>query len=437
MKLRNQFLIFVIIMQAALIIMALNFIGRQTPVFILAELLIVVSIFFSIKLYNSLIRPINFILSGIESIKSQDFNTKYRSVGQKEMDQLIDVHNTMIEQLREERIRHQEQNLFLDRLINASPSGIIILDAEERVISINPAIERLLGAKLAPVKGEKLCELKGNLFEGLYTLQDGESIVIKLSGVKTYKAHKAHFIDKGFKHHFIIIEELTEEIRKAEKKSYEKIIRMMSHEINNSIGAINSILHSSLNYSSQLTDEDRKDFINALEISIERNNRLNRFMGNFADIVRIPAPTKTNYNLNKLVGDVAVLMSSECASRNISLNLLRDKSCNDVDIDVQQFEQVLVNIVKNSIESIDKNGIIDIETKSTKYLQLKITDNGRGISKEIQDHLFTPFYSSKRNGQGIGLTLIREILLNHGCEFSLETNSAGKTEFVIIFAPQK
>jgi len=437
MKLRVQFIIFVILMQSALIILALHFVGSQTFIFILAELLIIASIVYSVKLYNSLIRPINFIISSIDNIKSQDFSAKYVSVGQKEMDQLIEIHNRMIEQLREERIRHQEQNLFLDRLINASPSGIIILDADDRVVSFNPAIDKFFWVKTSSIEGKKINELSGGLFDGLHNLNEGESIVIKLSGVKTYKAHKAHFVNKGFKQYFILIEELTEEIRKAEKKSYEKIIRMMSHEINNSIGAINSILHSSLNYSSQLNDEDRKDYVNALDVAIERNNKLNRFMGNFADIVRIPPPAKTRYSLNKLVSDVAVLMSSGCSNRNIMLDLALDGTCDDIYIDVQQFEQVLVNIVKNSVESIDKNGVIEIETKNNKLMYLKITDNGAGISKEVQDHLFTPFYSSKRNGQGIGLTLIREILINHGCEFSLETRADGKTEFLIIFNEAK
>jgi two-component system, NtrC family, nitrogen regulation sensor histidine kinase NtrY len=433
MKLQNQFLIFVVLMQTALFLLAIQFIDKQTPVFILAELLVIASIVFSVKLYNSLIRPIKFIISGIENIKTQDFSSKYLSVGQKEMDQLIDIHNRMLEQLREERIRHQEQNLFLDRLINASPSGIIILDADDRIVSFNPAIERLLGTMSSPIKEKKLIELKYGLFDGLHDLKDGESVVVKLSGVKTFKVHKTHFVDKGYKQHFILIEELTEEIRKAEKKSYEKIIRMMSHEINNSIGAINSILHSSLNYSSQLNIEDKTDYVNAMEVAIERNNRLNRFMSNFADIVRIPPPAKTKYNLNKLIQDAAVLMHQECSNRNIKLNLLHDDTCPDIYIDIQQFEQVVLNIIKNSIESIEKNGTIEIETKNDKILQLKISDDGKGITKEIQDHLFTPFYSSKRNGQGIGLTLIREILINHGCEFSLETNQQGKTEFIILF----
>ncbi len=96
-------------------------------------------------------------------------------------------------------------------------------------------------------------------------------------------------------------------------------------------------------------------------------------------------------------------------------------------------EQVLVNIVKNALEAIEKNGKITIVTSTASCKQLIIRDNGKGISEDIRQKLFTPFFSTKKNGQGIGLTLTREILLNHGFKFSLETNEKEETEFVIEF----
>ena len=93
-------------------------------------------------------------------------------------------------------------------------------------------------------------------------------------------------------------------------------------------------------------------------------------------------------------------------------------------------EQVLINIIKNSMEAIDENGIITVSTNS-RLKQLVIEDNGKGISSKFQEHLFSPFYSTKKDGQGIGLALIREILINHEFEFSLKTVSAGVTEFKI------
>ena len=209
----------------------------------------------------------------------------------------------------------------------------------------------------------------------------------------------------------------------------------MSHEVNNSIGAVNSILDSTLNYKDQLTDEDRSDFENATRVAVERNRRLSKFMSNFADVVRIPGPRKELYDLHDLLRSVQVLMESECRRRNIEWHLEPAESTMMVDIDVQQMEQVLVNVVKNAIEAIDGDGTITIQTDNSDTKTLRIIDSGSGIDPEHRQHLFTPFYSTKRDGQGIGLTLIREILINHNFRFHLETVAPGRTVFQIEFEP--
>jgi len=244
---------------------------------------------------------------------------------------------------------------------------------------------------------------------------------------------KAHFLDRGFQRYFILIEELTEEIIKAEKKAYEKVIRMMSHETNNSIGAINSILNSFLNYKDQLKAEDREDFENALLVAIQRNIRLNRFMSNFTDIVRIPPPVRRMCDLHELLKAVQVLLSGECEARNITWRWEFSPQPFKVKLDIQQMEQVLVNACKNSIEAIGENGQITVATINSPGKKLIIRDTGKGISNDIKPNLFTPFFSTKKNGQGIGLTLIKEILVNHGFNFSLESSAKGFTEFTIDF----
>jgi signal transduction histidine kinase len=102
-------------------------------------------------------------------------------------------------------------------------------------------------------------------------------------------------------------------------------------------------------------------------------------------------------------------------------------------IDVRQIEQVAVNIVRNALEAISSNGTIVVRTTSSTPRKLMIFDNGRGIAPEDRPNLFTPFYSTKRSGQGVGLTLTREILINHGCSFNLETDISGQTVFWIEF----
>jgi signal transduction histidine kinase len=106
-----------------------------------------------------------------------------------------------------------------------------------------------------------------------------------------------------------------------------------------------------------------------------------------------------------------------------------------VSVDPHQIEQVLVNVVKNAIESIGEDGTITIRATAGETIVLRIIDDGKGIPDSIKPHLFTPFYSTKREGQGIGLTLTREILINHGFRFNLETTAPEQTEFWIDFGP--
>jgi len=434
MKLNYKFFIFVFLIHLIIILLSIRLIEEHKILFLAVELLIFVSIGISIHLYKAFFRPLNLIATGIESIKDKDFNTKFVKVGQIEMDQLIEVYNRMIDQLREERVKQQEQHYFLDLLIKASPSGIIVLDFEEKISSINRTAEKLLITRGDQIPGKSLAEIDCNFAAELDKMETDESRIINLDGLHAFKCRKAHFSDRGFKHHFILIEELTAEILKVEKRAFEKVIRMMSHETNNSIGAINSILNSFLNYKNQLNKEDREDFENALKVAVDRNLRLNSFMSNFTDVVRIPQPNRKSCDLHELLKTVQILMSADCERKNISWRWDLTDAPFIVQLDIQQMEQVLVNAVKNAIEAIGSYGQLSVKTMQTPGQRLIIQDSGKGIADDIQSQIFTPFFSTKKNGQGIGLTIIREILINHGFRFSLETANKKYTEFTIDFS---
>jgi len=433
MKLRTKYIIFVSLIHIALIILSLNLIEDKIILFLVAEIVILTTITISIILYRQLIKPINTITSGIESIEDKDFSMKFVKVGHYEMDKLIDVYNTMIDQLRVERVKQQEQHFFLENLIESIPSGILILDFDERIISVNPAAEEFMDSKEEELIGKTFSDLPGKLSEEISKIETKEPVVVPISGMKTFRFQKASFVDRGFNNRFVVIEELTEELLKTERKAYEKVIRMMSHEINNSIGAVNSILSSSLNYSNQISEKDRTYFVEAMEVAIRRNEHLNKFMRNFADIVRIPNPKKTRSNLHELLKTVQLLISSQIKDKKIKWKWELSGSELIVDLDIYQIEQVLVNILKNAVEAITDTGEIVIQTKQHPKRSLLILNNGEKISEDIQQKLFTPFFSTKASGQGLGLTLIREILLNHGFNFSLNTREDDYTVFVMEF----
>lgn len=433
MKLRTKYILFVTFIHIVLIILSLNLMQGKIYFFLLAEVFIICTIIISIILYRQLIRPINTITSGIESIEDKDFSMKFVKVGHYEMDKLIGVYNQMIDQLRLERIKQQEQHFFLENLIESTPSGIVILDFDNKITSVNPAAEEFIAHKEVELLGKTFTELKGRLAGEINKIDSDDPVIIPISGMKTFRCQRASFVDRGFNHRFIVIEELTEELLKTERAASEKVIRMMSHEINNSIGAVNSILNSSLNYQNQIGEKDRTYFVEAMEVAIQRNEHLNKFMRNFADIVRIPLPKKNKSDLHKLLRSVQMLVSSQIQSKKIDWKWNLSDNEFIINLDIHQIEQVLVNIFKNAKEAIDKSGEIIIQTEQHPKRKLLILNNGEKISEETQQKLFTPFFSTKAGGQGLGLTLIREILLNHGFKFALFTREDGFTEFVIEF----
>ena len=163
---------------------------------------------------------------------------------------------------------------------------------------------------------------------------------------------------------------------------------------------------------------------------------MSQFITNFANVVKIPEPHPEAVRLNDRVVACQRFMETICREREITLQNELCPENPEVMIDTVLFEQVLVNILKNAAESIGSKGNITIRTTNSPVM-LEIADNGPGISRETETKLFSPFFSTKPNGQGIGLLFIREVLSNHGCIFSLRTYSDGLTRFRISFPEKK
>ena len=432
MTLRTRFILFAIIIHAVMALIAARLLATDKVWFVATEALIIVSIIVTINLYRSFVRPLDIVSAGIESIRSKDFTVKFLPVGQREVDQLVEVYNSMIDQLRLERTLQAENHFLLEQLLLASPSGIILLDFDQNIENINPAASRWLNVNLADCKRKPLWILPNQWGTDLADLTEGQSKLFNVNGIRLFKAQKAHFIDRGFPHYFILIEELTEELVRQEKVAYEKIIRMMSHEVNNSIGAINSILQSFKYYTSQLETELQPDYENALQVCIDRNTQLANFMDKFAGLVRLPLPHKHTLDLHGLLQHAYYLMRPLAEERRITW--IWDLAAEPISVqaDEQQLEQIIINIIKNAFEAMEQDGQLTIKTTAQPPILL-IEDNGPGIPLEVRQQLFSPFFSTKKNGQGIGLMLIRDILMNHGFPFSLETIADHRTVFTIRF----
>ena len=432
MKLRTKYILFVVLLHLTALVLT-YFIFRENKIlFIISEVVIIISVILSWQLYQQLLNPLKLLLQGAEAIKDKDFNVKFLLTGKYEMDELINVYNRMIDELRLERTKQQQQHLFLEKLINTSPTGIIILDYDENIQQANPKALQLLDMEETEIVSKSLKDLSHPVLMHIEQLQQGKSVTVTYNNAVTYKLQKSHFIDRGFPRQFIMIEELTAEILAAEKKAYGKVIRMMAHEVNNTIGPVNSILQSALSSQLLLQEKNGNLLQNALQVAVDRNHNLNHFMRNFADVVRLPEPVKAEINLHQLISNVAKLMEMKAGEKKITFEYHLAVTDFYIHADIEQMEQVFINIIKNAMEAIDYEGCISFSTYLTER-KLVITDSGKGINNEVAEHLFSPFFSTKKNGQGIGLTLIKEVLHNHDYELSLTTVAPGRTEFIIMF----
>lgn len=431
MKLRTKFILFVTILHLLTLVLTFYIFKDDKPLFILSEVFVIISVLIAWNLYRQLIQPLKFLMTGIEAIKDQDFNVEFLPTGKHEVDQMIGVYNQMIARLRTERTIQEQQHFFLEKLINTSPTGIIILDFDNQVQQINPKALQLLQLDEKSVVKQNINDLQHDFFQHIASLKTGETKTVRLTGHITVKIQRSHFIDRGFPRHFIMIEEMTAEIITAEKNAYGKVIRMMAHEVNNTIGPVNSIMQSAMATQALWQLPDTVPLHDALQVAIERNYNLNIFMRNFADLVKLPEPKASQMDLGKTLQNVIKLMELPAQEKHIKLNFHQSQSPFYITADEQLMEQALVNIVKNALEAIGENGEINVNPDN-KNRTVTIQDNGKGITEKESELLFTPFFSTKKDGQGIGLTLVREILIKHGFAFLLRTDN-GITRFVIRF----
>lgn len=429
MKLKYYFVLLSLAI-VALSAVALYGTFRSHPqLFYMTESFIVLLLLYLWFFYQKTIRPYDTLVSGMELVKDLDLTTRLAPSGQYESDVIVQTFNNLLNRLRSEHLSLEEQYTFLSLLIEASPMGIIQCDLEGNISTMNPAAREMFSSAIE---------------ETMHSLSLGESTTVRLTGApQLFRISHQSFPDRGYQHPFFLIESLTDEVYRAEKAAYERIIRMIAHEVNNSVAGIVSLI-----------DNGKLRMDNDFGAR-ERMKSLSAFVTRFAEVVKIPQPQLQLCDLSEEVEACRPFLESLCNAAHVRLDFHLTDDATPVRLDSVLFQQVLINIVKNSLESIIsipnssrkegelstwQAGTITITTQILPSIMgggdtsLTITDNGRGISHEVAAHLFTPFFSTKPQGQGIGLLLIRDILTAHRCTFNLLTDPEDHlTRFTIHF----
>ncbi len=366
-----------------------------SPWFYAVEILAVANIALCIYFFRKVIRPIYMIKGGMDLLNSQDWNSRLVKVGNSDVDAAVDVFNQMFTRLHNQKVEMEEQRHFLSALTEVTPVGIVICGPRGEIILENPAAKKLM-------PDHSLLE------EGTIRTADGTLC----------KIIKGTFIEKGVNHSFYVIENITDAVAAAERVAYGKVIRIIAHEINNSVAGLNTAL-------SALELEHDPELIAACAT---RTKSLGQFIDKYAEVVRTPQANLRQVDLCSLANSLKPFLESLCKPREIDFSIVCPESDVNVMADAPMLEQVIVNAVKNSCESICAKGNICLEIEAQPPA-IVVADNGPGISVDARKKIFSPFFTDKPGGQGIGLTFAREIACRHNANCTLSTTDLTRFRF--------
>lgn len=356
----------------------------------------------------------------VSSIKEEDFSFRATEASQGDaLGELAIEINGLARALEEERLGAVEGASLLRKVMTEAGAVILALSPEGKVHLVNKAATELLARDEEYILHRTAAEL------GIEDLVDGgpsETITRTFGNMeKRCLVRRTWFRQHGVQHRLIVVSELSEALRAEERSAWQRMVRVLSHEINNSLAPIKSITRtlSRMPELANLPCEAKKQLSHGLDIIGGRAESLNRFLQSYAQLARLPRP-------NKQVFEVASFIQQVCSleSRLTVCEVDSPEIC--VNVDRGQLEQALINLIKNAVDSVltlppappfEDSVVISWDT-SGNNLEVRIRD--RGVGLQATENLFVPFYTTKQTGTGIGLILSRQIVENHGGQLTIQ-----------------
>jgi nitrogen fixation/metabolism regulation signal transduction histidine kinase len=350
----------------------------------------------------------------IESMIDGDYSLRGRAQDNQAFQELLTLVNNLADTLALSKVEAKESRLLLERIMQQMDAMVLAIDENGRIVMANDSAQKLL--LIDPINNPRM--LLTDLAIG-NTISRSQSGIINFEQPQLKGEHflfKENFLSEGKQHQLLLITSAQRLLLEKERKSWQSLLRVLSHEMNNSLTPISSISQS---MTQKLKNEDnelnRDSLLTGVEIINERASSLSSFIGSYSQLSHLPDPNKSVFNLQPFIQNCAALFTDLeliFVEQGISFENLQ------INVDKAQFEQVFINLFKNAQEAMQSSknnteNVIEIFcNEDKKYLHIHICDSGTGIANE--DNLFVPFYSTKAQGNGIGLTLCKQILFNHG-----------------------
>ncbi|MBO9664874.1 ATP-binding protein [Dokdonella sp.] len=368
-------------------------------------------------------------LSGsVVAFRDGDFSFSIGAQRQDEVGDLVNAHNELGRVLREERQHLFQRELLLDTVVQNTPTALVLVEDGGHVVYANLAARQLLNGG-RPLNGERFSEIVASapatLAEAIASGGDGLFSVPFEHEEETFHLSQRVFKLQGRPHRLYQLKRLTRELARQEVATWKKVIRVISHELNNSLAPIRSLSHSGRELV-QRNDAARLRIV--FDTIEERTRHLENFIQGYARFAKLPTPQP------EMVEWAPFL---EALARHYAFRIAGAVPATPARFDRGQVEQVLINLLKNAHESGGPAEAIEVSvTQNAREARIDVHDRGSGMSETVLANALLPFYSTKRSGSGLGLALAREIADAHGGRVQLANRDGGGLTVVLVL-PQR
>ncbi len=394
---------------------------------------VVIAIYQVLKLISYVETTNTLLTNFLESLKYSDFSRTFEIKGLgHSFDRMTEAFSLVINDFRKVREEREQNYFYLETVVEHIGISLISYRSDGEVELINNSTKKLF--RIYNLKNlDELNSFSPELVAKLKSISNGESVMVKIRNhdeILQLAIYATEFKVANRNIRLASIKDIQSELEENEMESWQKLIRVLTHEIMNSITPIASITQS-LNtiirdvrqkYSKSNDDDGRGEAVEEIEMAVDtihkRSVGLLHFVESYRDLTRIPSPKYSIFSVRVLFDNLKGLMKEEFCNHNIECISGVDPENLELSADEQLIEQVMINLIKNAIQATQKTKNPRIELKAFLDLQgriiIQLIDNGQGILPEVMDKIFVPFFSTKPKGSGIGLSLSRQILRLHG-----------------------
>ena len=381
----------------------------------------------------------------LQSVKHLD-SSRGVSEGDKSFDLLNLTYNEIIDSIQKVKIEKEAEHHYFQNTIEHVGIGLISFSESGDIELFNKAARELFKVEFVRHIQELNKAIPG-ISEQLFSLKQRHSKMIKvISGDEILKLSIRKTVFKIHDNTIILVslQNIRTELEEEEIEVWKKLISVLTHEIMNSVAPIKSLTNTMIKTfeKSRFSEEQNEvkyieDTLLALKSIQKRSNGLMSFVEIYRSLTRVPKPVFHEIEMMSLLNEILILMNSELQVHNIVLSAKVQPENLKVTADEKLITQVIINLIKNSVESINNktNGKIQIEAFMSSQTEpiIQVTDNGTGISTDLIEKVFIPFFTTKEHGSGIGLSLSRQIMKLHGGTISVYSKPGIETVFTLIF----